>query len=251
MTSAELQQLPLVRFNGTIHIVRGLEDWESVRTILPQRGVIGFDTESHPSFKKGQWFPPSLVQLATETDAILVQLSYIHEPYSILGEIFENQELLKVGVALRDDIRFLRRVFSFEPCGFAEIDPMAKKAELPFTGLRKLVAVLMGERLSKGAQVSDWSRNQLTDSQIHYAAADAWASLKVFKVLQKRYHVDPEPCIFQHLEDELVKRNSNRRRRKKPSDHKGEPKAKNRKQELAEERDSDNIQGTERNGTHS
>lgn len=229
MTPEELQQLPLARFTGAIHIVRGPKDWEGIRSVLPENGVIGFDTESRPSFRKGQWYPPSLVQLATETDAVLVQISHIQEPYSILGEILENDQLLKVGVAIRDDIRFLRRVFTFAPSGFVEIDPMAKRAELPFTGLRKLAGKLLGERLSKGAQVSDWSRSRLTDSQIHYAAADAWVSLKIFEILRNEYRIEPEPCVFQNLdEEELVERpkrrrgRSQRRRRKPETGESGE-----------------------------
>lgn len=223
MTPEELQQLPLAKFTGAIHLVRGPQDWEEARSVLPQNGVIGFDTESRPSFRKGQWYPPSLVQLATETDAVLVQISHIQNPYEILGEVLENENLLKVGVAIRDDIRFLRRVFTFAPQGFVEIDPMAKKAELPFTGLRKLAGRLLGERLSKGAQVSDWSRNRLSDAQIHYAAADAWVSLKIFEVLRSEFHIEPEPCVFQNLDDEeLVERPKRRRgrsqrRRRKPA----------------------------------
>jgi ribonuclease D len=218
MTPEEIQQLPLARFTGNIHLVRNAADWESVCSLLPTEGVIGFDTESRPSFRKGQWYPPSLVQLATDTDAILVQISRMEDPYSILGSVLENESLLKVGVAIRDDVRFLQRVFPFEPRGFVEVDSMAKKAELPYTGLRRLAACLLSIRLSKGAQVSDWSKPQLTESQIHYAAADAWISRRVYLVLREQHSVDPTFCECSNVKAEKPRRRRrpNRRRQRKP-----------------------------------
>jgi len=216
MTSEELNQLPLSRFEGRIHKVRNRKEWDKVAHLLPEEGVVGFDTESRPSFRKGQWYPPTLIQFATLTDAILVQIGQMEEPGEVLNPVLENPHLWKVGVALRDDIRFMLRVFAFEPAGFVEIDPMAKKAGLPYTGLRKLAGKLLGERLSKGAQVSDWSRARLSESQTHYAAADAWVSLRLYLILREEYDIDAEMLSGDFPTEEKERKPRRRRRRRTP-----------------------------------
>lgn len=126
---APLQQYPLISFPGKIHLISSNQDLQAAATLMNSAQIFGFDTETKPSFKKGEVYKIALLQLATETDAFIIQMQRIHQ-YEIIKNIFENENIIKVGAAIRDDIKQLQKTFAFAPANFIEIQTLAKTAGL-------------------------------------------------------------------------------------------------------------------------
>ena len=140
---------------------------------------LGFDTETRPSFKKGEYYPPALIQLATASCVYLFRISKT-ETFAPLLALLESQDILKTGVAIKDDVKELRRMEDFQPAGFVEIADITVKLGYENRGHRPLAALLLGGRISKAAQVSNWAREELDNKQIRYAATDAWISREIY-----------------------------------------------------------------------
>jgi ribonuclease D len=183
-TKTEINLLPLKRYEGPVEVIA---DDERLRAIMPGlRGerVLGFDIEVRPTFKSGDSFPPALVQMAGESAVYLVQLKRIAD-LSPLGELFADNQVIKAGVAITGDIAKLHEIVPFEPAKFVELGKMAAKRGFKASGVRTLAANLLGLRISKGAQCSNWERSELTPAQIHYAATDAWVCREIYLFLEK------------------------------------------------------------------
>jgi len=184
ISKEDLAKLPLLAFSGKIHLPRSLRETREAVNHLSKESVVGFDTETRPSFKKGQFFHPSLVQISTETEAFLFQFKKM-ESLTPMLEFLENSKILKTGVALDRDIKELIALVPFKAEGFLELGRIARQAGLEKTGLRNMCGILLGHRISKKAQTSNWARSELTDEQILYAATDAWVSLKLYQRLRQ------------------------------------------------------------------
>lgn len=174
--------MPLQRYEGEIQVVRRDEDVEAALEALRQEPVLGFDTESRPSFKKGVSYPPALMQFAGENRAYLFQLRLLSSP-ARLCELLAAETPLKVGVALHEDMRRLAELCEFQPRGVIELGDFSRKLGIVNTGLRSLAGIFLKIRISKSSQVSNWNRKELSESQIRYAATDAWVCLQIYKRL--------------------------------------------------------------------
>jgi ribonuclease D len=182
ITKDEINQLPVKAFEGVIHVIDSEEALNNVSFDLLKGPFLGFDTETKPTFKKGKLNKVSLLQLSTETDAFLFRLNKIGLPQQLL-EILSDREIQKVGVAVNDDISFLRRHNGFKPDGFVDLQPFVKQFDIQDNGLKKLVAIVLGFKISKGQQTSNWEADVLTTQQISYAATDAWVCYEIYKRL--------------------------------------------------------------------
>lgn len=179
ISSERINGLPLRRYEGPISIVADARDVVAASLYLRDEAVIGFDTETRPSFRAGEQHPASLLQLAGEEHVFLFQLTRISD-LAPLAAILEDPRIRKVGVAIQHDVVGLRRTHPFTPRGFAEIGELARGLGVHNTGLRTLCAMFLGFRVAKGAKTSNWANATLTDSQIVYAATDAWASRALY-----------------------------------------------------------------------
>lgn len=177
-----INELPLARFPGRIHLVTTPAAVTVAVKRLSKVRVLGFDTESRPSFRKGDNFPPTVVQFADAEDAYIFQIGRLGGLDGI-RPLLENPDILKVGVALHDDVKRLKEVGDFKPGGITEIADLSKALGIENTGLRSLVALFLERRISKGAQVSNWARRTLSQGQINYAATDAWISRELYMKL--------------------------------------------------------------------
>jgi len=180
ITSEELTGLPLKWFEGEIIVVNSNKTLRLAEKVLSKHSVIGFDTETKPAFKKGIINKVALLQLATHDRAFLIRVNQVGLSKKIC-EIFSNPDIIKPGVAIRDDIKGLQEWYRFNPEGFIELQDSAKELGIQNFSLKKLTAIACGFRISKGAQLSNWEAEELTEKQQIYAATDAWTALKIYE----------------------------------------------------------------------
>lgn len=182
ITSEEIEKCELSWFKGEIVLVDDMESFNETFPRLLESEVLGFDTETRPSFKKGRKNRVSLIQLANEELACLIRINKIGIP-SQLAALLADEKIIKAGVAVHDDIKFLRRVKGFTPSGFVDLQKFVRDYGIQVSGLKKLSAIVLGFRISKRQQVTDWEAEQLTDAQQVYAATDAWVCCQIYRKL--------------------------------------------------------------------
>ena len=180
ISKAEINELPLIVWEGEIKILESSEEMEAAAADLVNESHLGFDTETRPSFKKGDYHPPALIQLATERCVYLFRISKT-KTFDPLLPILESPDILKTGVAIKDDVKELRAMEDFIPSGFVEIADITVKLGYENRGLRALAGLLLQGRISKAAQVSNWARPELDNKQVRYAATDAWISREIYR----------------------------------------------------------------------
>jgi len=184
ISKENLSELPVKAFEGKIIIIDYARDIKKVTPFLSKQKILGFDTETRPSFKKGVKNEVALLQLSTNNQAFLFRLNKTGLPKE-LTDILSNPNIIKVGVAIKDDLKDLNRLTKFTPAGFVELQEMVKEYEIENFGLKKLAGLLLGFRISKAQQTSNWEAETLNTAQIKYAATDAWVALKIYEHLLK------------------------------------------------------------------
>jgi len=183
ITSEEIVAYKLLWFKGEIVVVEDIETFKSVLPRLKNSKILGFDTETRPMFKKGgRRNKVSLIQLATNNFAVLIRINKIGVPDDLIN-LLSNSSIIKAGVALRDDLHFLSSVRKFTPAGFVDLQSFVKKFGIESSGLRKLTAIVLGFRISKGQQTTNWETESLTEAQQVYAATDAWVCFEIYSKL--------------------------------------------------------------------
>ena len=178
-TTEEIGALPLTAFVGKIIFVESDRQLHQAMKQLHLEKLLGFDTETRPIFRKGAIPPPALLQLAGHNNVYIFQLAKLNEK-AALGELLAARHIIKSGVSVRDDLKGLKEHFEFQEHNFVDLGDVAKKMGMLTHGLRNLTANLMGLRISKGAQCSNWAREALSTKQIVYAATDAWISRELY-----------------------------------------------------------------------
>lgn len=183
ITNEEINALPLGAFDGKVHVITSANKLHQIFTEINQHRVVGFDTETKPVFVRGQQNKVALMQIAIPGNVFLIRLNKTGLQPEIIS-FLENENVLKAGVALRDDVKALQRLKKFTPQGITELADMAKQAGLQEEGVKKLTGLLLGFRVSKAAQTSNWEAPELNEKQISYAATDAWVCLEIYKKLK-------------------------------------------------------------------
>ncbi len=184
ITHEEINELPLGAFEGKVVVVSDEKNLSLVFSEISKHAVVGFDTETKPVFVRGHQNKVSLMQIATEDTVFLIRLKQTGMHSSII-HFLENENILKAGVALRDDIKALQKLKHYTPAGFVELAERSKQAGLEVESVKKLAGLLLGFRISKSAQTSNWEAETLNEKQISYAATDAWVCLQVYNILAR------------------------------------------------------------------
>lgn len=187
ITKEDIRNLPLLAFGGKIHIVDSDKSLDNAISHLNDKKVLGFDTEKKPTFRKGDYNPTAMVQLSSINDAFLFRLNKIGYPKPLF-DLMANNEITKLGISIDDDIKELEKLSKFNPAGFTDINNLTKEIGVKHIGVKKLAAIFLSHRISKGQQTSNWENEVLTESQRKYAATDAWICLKIYnELLEKGY----------------------------------------------------------------
>ncbi len=184
ITKEEIRLLPKKSFEGRVIVVDTFSAFKKFIPVLKEEKLWGFDTETRPAFKKGTFNKPALIQFANEAYAFLFRLNRIGLPKE-LSYIIEDPDILKIGVALHEDLKDLNIYRKIKPAGFTDLQKYGGQFGIESKGLEKLTAIVLGFRISKSQQVTDWERRVLSPSQITYAATDAWVCYRIYKELQR------------------------------------------------------------------
>ncbi|NOU59435.1 3'-5' exonuclease [Marinifilum caeruleilacunae] len=183
ITAEEANKMPLKAFEGDIILIDEYEDLFEAVNYLKTYSVLGFDTETRPSFKKGKVNDVALLQLAANSKTFLFRINKIGLPAEII-DLLKNPDIIKVGAAIKDDIRGLQKLNDFDANGFLELQDYVSNFGIESFSLKKLSAIVLNFRISKRQQVSNWEAETLSPGQLRYAATDAWVSLKIFEKLK-------------------------------------------------------------------
>lgn len=184
ITKEEIENLPLLQFEGNIEIIEKDNDIERAVSILKQSKIIGFDTETKPNFVKKSSNKVALLQLSTLENAFIFRLHYLKK-FDLLYSLLSDPNIMKIGVAISGDFKELQQLKKFKPSNFIDLQSYVKKFEIENISLKKMAAIVLGRKISKKQQRSNWAAEELTKAQIIYAATDAWVTLLIFEELCK------------------------------------------------------------------
>lgn len=184
ISKEEIAHLTIEEFPGRIITIQTVSDADKAVDYLMGFDKVGFDTETRPSFKKGQHYKISLMQLSTEDTCFLFRLNYIDIPDS-LKRFLKSDQILKIGLSLRDDFGAIRKRTNVEPLHFLDLQNYVGQFGIEDASLQKIYAILFNKKISKGQRLSNWEADVLTESQKKYAALDAWACLQIYNLLNQ------------------------------------------------------------------
>jgi ribonuclease D len=175
----ELNNLPLGSFPGHIVVIDNPFALQDMANVLHKADIVGFDTETRPTFVKGQSNKIAMMQLAADNVTYLVRLNKIGLQKEII-EIISNPKILKVGVSLRDDFSAINKIRHIKTAGFIDLQTIVGTFGIEDKSLKKLSGIILGIRISKSQQTSNWESEQLTEAQMLYAATDAWVCREMY-----------------------------------------------------------------------
>ena len=181
ITNEELMALPLYAYDGEVVCVDTLEKFRQVKDELFLEPLWGFDTETKPCFKKGASNRKNvaLLQLSSREKTYIFRLSIIGLPKE-LCDFLSSDRFTKIGLSSRDDIKGLQKLTTFTPAGFIDLQSIAPEYGIEEKSLRKMAAIVLGFRISKAQQLSNWESETLNEKQIRYAATDSWVTRQIY-----------------------------------------------------------------------
>lgn len=184
ISKEDVLKLPLIKYQGEIVVIDSFREFNKYIDKLYSQPVWGFDTETKPSFKKGasNQNVVSLLQLSSENIAFLFRLNKIGLPDELLN-FLTDEKFTKVGLAIKDDIKMLNKREIVNRESFIDLQSIASDYGIEELSLRKLSAIVLGKRVSKNQQMSNWDADLLSEKQIIYAATDAWVCYMIYKNL--------------------------------------------------------------------
>lgn len=183
ISKAEIASMPKVLFEGRIFVIYTESDTDKAVEYLKHQRIVGVDTETRPSFRRGTTHKVALLQIATADTCFLFRLNKIGMPESL--QDFLMSDVLKIGLSLKDDFMMLRRrkEVHAEEGNWIELQDYVKRFGMEDQSLQKIYANLFGRKISKSQRLSNWEAETLTEGQMKYAATDAWACVEIYRCL--------------------------------------------------------------------
>lgn len=182
---AEINGLPPLSFAGEKVVIDSAEALEQVLPKLYAEKIWGFDTETKPSFKKGVSHRVSLMQISSLNTCYLIRLHLTGFSAGLKAWI-EDAKIQKIGLSLKDDVRELNKLLRIHPKGFVDLQTIVGNYGIQELSLKKVAAIVVGGKISKKQRLTNWETANLNESQMTYAATDAWACLVIFNELMKQ-----------------------------------------------------------------
>jgi|TARA_B110000259_G_scaffold187060_1_gene239998 ribonuclease D len=180
ITKAQVNELPLDKFEGEIVVVDSAQKTTEALEDIEHENIIGVDTETKPTFKKGALNKTALVQIATRKKVYLFRLNKMGFPFA-LARVFENPKIQKIGIAVIQDMKELSDQFRpFKHNNVIDLNILCKTLDFKNIGARNLSGMVLGFRISKRQQTSNWEAQVLSEAQIRYAATDAWVAREIY-----------------------------------------------------------------------
>lgn len=195
-----ISSLPNVQFNGRIIVILTPGETEKAVRYLLSRPILGFDTETRPSFKKGQLHKVALLQVASEDTCFLFRLNHTGLTPA-LKQLLEDTRVLKVALSWHDDLLGLKKLGDFETGRFVELQDFVREVGIEDMSLQKLYANLFGQKINKRQQLSNWEADILDNRQKLYAATDAWACINIYKELIRLKETEDYKLIIQEEQE--------------------------------------------------
>ncbi len=184
LTKDELNELEAETYNGNIHIVNTEEEAKAACSNLMKQKIVGFDTETRPSFTKGETHHVALMQISDSTDCYLFRLNLIGMPKCV-ASFLKSKKVKKIGLSTKDDFRALSQIKEdLKPDNFIELQNYVTTFGIEEKSLSKIYAIVFGKRISKGQRLSNWEAEELSAKQQLYAALDAYATRQIFIELE-------------------------------------------------------------------
>ena len=198
----EIGKLELASFPGEIHVIDTLdEEFGKAIAYLKRQKVIGFDTETRPTFSPDQRSNgTALLQLSGAEKAYLFRIKKMGAIPRRLCAIMANPNIVKVGAAIHDDVRGLQKFAGFQPQNFIDLQKIVWEYGIRDKSVKKMTAIILGFKISKAQQLSNWEAENLSESQQKYAATDAWVCREMYLRLQ---HSAKAPLTPEQLHPEL------------------------------------------------
>lgn len=183
----EVKDLPKTIFPGRIYVIQTEEETVKAIAYLETQLILGIDSETRPSFTKGQSHKVALLQISSEDCCFLFRLNMTGLTQSLV-DLLENPAIIKIGLSLRDDFMMLHKRAPFKQQGCVELQDYVRQFGIQDKSLQKIYAILFKEKISKSQRLSNWEADVLSDGQKQYAATDAWACLNIYNLLQELKH---------------------------------------------------------------
>lgn len=179
-----LAGLPRVMFQGRIEVVTDEDRARQAVGYLMSQSLLGFDTETRPSFRRGMLHKVALLQVSADDICFLFRLNLMGLPPCLI-ELLSDGKITKVGLSLHDDMHGLLARKEFCPGTFIDLQNIASRMGIADMSLQKLFANILGGRIAKSQQLSNWEAESLTEAQQRYAATDAWACIQLYREMTR------------------------------------------------------------------
>ena len=190
ITPEEIEKMDPGAFPGEIVVIdrQGLAFFRALEYLRRQK-VLGFDTESRPNFSpQHHHYGVALLQLSGPDRAYLFRVKSL-TMYKRLFKVLADERVVKVGAAVGDDIHGLQRYCDFKPKSFVDLQKIVWEYGVKDKSVKKMAAIILGVRISKTQQLSNWEAEHLSEAQKKYAATDAWVCREMYlKLLESEKH---------------------------------------------------------------
>ena len=201
---ADIASLPIETFPGRIVVIMSEGETEKAVRYLLSQDILGVDTETRPSFRRGEMHKVSLLQVSSKDICFLFRLNMTGITPSI-KQLLENTEVPMIGLSWHDDLASLKRRANFKPGYFIDLQSVVGKIGIEDLSLQKIYANLFGKKISKRQRLTNWDADVLTDKQKVYAATDAWTCINIYEEINRlvttgnyKLEVIPEIQIKEH-----------------------------------------------------